>query len=106
MVGSKTTFVCRSEEYFACLACDGRRFQDLNALHDHCRKAEIHDVKWCERCKKLIVTTSALKKHQQHSSEHVKEEPHHCSKCERAFDSANELEQVSHGLKNLLPAGS
>ena len=96
MPGSKTTFVCKSEEYFACLACDGRRFKDLNALHDHCRKAEIHHEKWCERCKKLFDPASALEMHQQNSPEHAKEERHHCSVCERAFDNLNELEQVSH----------
>jgi hypothetical protein len=98
------------EAHFACLHCGERRFKDLHSLYDHCRNASTHNGEWCERCKRLFQSPSALEQHRSKSSLHnicrlchldctsVSQHQRHewddhayCARCELRFECEDDL---------------
>ena len=77
---------------FLCLPCNKLAFMSEDSLLQHCRSAGAHAAEWCERCKWLFVSSTALSDHLRDSSNHWI-----CEFCDT--DEAEEDDLVNHQAK-------
>jgi hypothetical protein len=86
MVAPNSIFYSAPDHKWRCSPCQ-RYFVSEQAIHAHCRNAEVHFGEWCERCEWLFVSQTARRDHYRNSSHHAV-----CPNCQVDFGSLTDLD--------------
>jgi hypothetical protein len=86
MVVRNLIFYSEPNDKWHCSPCQ-RYFVSEQAIHAHCRNAEVHFGEWCERCERLFVSPTARRDHYENSSRH-----NVCPNCKVDFGSLTSLD--------------
>ena len=86
MVAPNSVYYSAPNRKWYCSPCQ-RYFVSEQAIHAHCRNAEVHFGEWCERCEWLFVSQTARRDHYRNSSQHAV-----CPNCQVDFGSLTDLD--------------